>query len=198
MVTTLSGLTTYTKVPSAPRWMAVVGIVNTDSKVLTCNLMLTNWLGNKLPSALANSAFSLIVPVAASMLLSVVLTLPVASWLRSSRSQASTTSGSVPLSLRLICGKLASGMANTTLIGCVCVMLTKPFGSLVRTILPKSACLSPRRPLMGAVILVKLSCSLALSTWAWSLCTVACNCWAIAAWVSTCWLAIESLANRSL
>ena len=169
-----------------------------STSVLTCSLMLTNWLGKSAPSVLANSAFTLIVPVTGSIALSVVLTLPSASWLRRSRSQACTVNGSVPLSLRAICGRLASGRANTTLIGCVCVMVTMPVASPARTKLPSSTVFRPSRPLIGAVILVYESSSLALSTCACVVCTVALSCCTSATCVSTCCLAMESLASRSL
>ena len=70
----------------------------------------------------------------------------------------------MPLSLRAICGRLASGSANTTLMGWVWVIVTIPVTSPARTRLPSSAVFKPSRPLMGAVILVYESCSLALST----------------------------------
>ena len=53
---------------------------------------LTNWFGNSAPSSLANCAFSLTVPVVGSIWLSTVSSVPAASFVFCSRSQASTGS----------------------------------------------------------------------------------------------------------
>ena len=85
------------------------------------------------------------------MALSVVLTRPWASRIFWSRSQASTGNAWPAFNLRMIKGTCISGTENTTAMGWVWVMLTKPLGSLERTKLPNSTCFKPSRPLMGAV-----------------------------------------------
>ncbi len=101
--------------------------------------------------SLANSAFILTVPVATSIVLSAVMSLPVASLTFWSRSHASTGDASPACSRFITSCTLSSGMGNTTLTGCSCAMVTMPFASDACTTLPGSTCRKPTRPDSGAV-----------------------------------------------
>ncbi len=79
-----SGLTTYTNSPFGPRCTATEGIVTALRSMSTRTRALTNWPGQSVSVALANSAFNRIVPVLASMALSMVSSRPSPSSVRSS------------------------------------------------------------------------------------------------------------------
>ena len=120
--------------------------------VSTSMRTLTNWFGKSAPSSLANSAFSLTVPVVGSIWLSTVTSLPVASFVLAvavpgfdrrwrCRRDAAAASRAAALS---------SGIGKTTLIGCSCAMTTMPLASDACTMLPGSTWRRPTRPLIGA------------------------------------------------
>jgi hypothetical protein len=152
----------------------------------------TNWFGKSLPSALPKRALSRTVPVVTSITLSVVTSSPLDSIVFWSRSQASTIGLSPARNRASTRGRLSCGMVKRTPIGSTCVMIAMPLVSLLRTWLPASTWVRPRRPLMGAVIRVYESCSRALSTCAWLIFTVPSSCRTIAACWSTCCCAMES------
>ena len=134
-----------------PRCTAVVGTVSTPGSVSTCSRTLANWLGNRLPSALAKVALALMVPVVVSMALSTVSSRPVASRAFWSRSNSSTGMAAPARSRATTRGRATSGIENSAWIGCTWVMVTMPVVSAARTTLPRSAWRSPSRPEMGAV-----------------------------------------------
>ena len=112
---------------------------------------LTNWLGNSAPSSLPNSAFIFTVPVAVSIWLSAVSSLPVASFSFCSRSQASTTVGVAVAQALHHARHVVLGNREHALIGCSCAMTTMPLASDARTTLPGSTWRRPTRPEIGAV-----------------------------------------------
>ncbi len=120
-------------------------------RVSTSMRTFTNWLEKSEPSVFGNSALSLTVPVVGSIWLSTVISVPAASRLRFSRSQASTASFSVSLIRRKTSGRLSCGIVKITATGCSWVITTRPFASPARTTLPWSTWRRPRRPLIGAV-----------------------------------------------
>ena len=141
-------------VPCAPRWIAASGITVASLRVSTIIFTLTNWFGNSSPSGFGNCAFSLMVPVAVSIWLSVLMRKPVASLFFCSRSHASTANFSPAFNCFNTRCKLSCGIVNTTVIGSICVITTNPAASLERMMLPESTCRNPRRPGIGAVTLV--------------------------------------------
>ena len=141
---------------------------------------------------MANCALSRTVPVVGSIWLSTVRSVPEDSLRRISRSKASTGSRSPRRSLSSTAGRLSSASVNSTAIGCTSVITTRPVVSLACTMLPGSTSRRPMRPPIGAVIRQYASCSFALSIAAWSDLTTPSSWRTSAAWVSTCWVAIES------
>ena len=134
-----------------PRWIAELGTSVALAFVSTSMRTLANWLGKSALSALGKSALSFTVPVAGSIWLSAVSSMPVASLTLSARSYASTGSFAAARIFAITGGRLSSGIGKTTLIGCSCVMTTMPLTSPERTMLPGSTWRRPRRPPIGAV-----------------------------------------------
>ncbi len=131
--------------------MAALGTSVASGSVCVSMRTFTNWLGKSALLSFANSAFILTVPVATSIVLSAVTSLPVASLTFWSRSHASTGDASPDCSRFNASCTLSSGIGNTTLIGCSCAMITMPFASDACTTLPGSTCRRPTRPESGAV-----------------------------------------------
>ena len=135
-----------------PRCTAAAGTTVAPRFTSTISLMLTNWLGNRLWSSFGNCAFSFTVPVAGSIWLSAVSSIPLASCVLPPRSKAFAASFSPARSFFITGGRLSSGMLNTTVIGCSCVITTRPLASPARTMLPRSTWRRPTRPATGAVM----------------------------------------------
>ena len=90
---------------------------------------MTNSFGNKRSSAFGKFARSFTVPVLVSTWLSIVSTLPVASFLLSDRSYASTASDVLPFSFSRIGWMSSSATVKITEIGLICVITTSPLVS---------------------------------------------------------------------
>ena len=120
--------------------------------VRTRRRMLTNWFGNSDSSAFSKVARSLMVPVAVSIWLSTVCSVPVASLTASARSHASTDRCRSARIASRTGGSSVSGTVKITEIGRIWVMTTMPFWSPLRTMLPASTWRSPSLPSIGATM----------------------------------------------
>ncbi|MNP28006.1 hypothetical protein D3C76_1209470 [compost metagenome] len=165
-------------------------------KVSASKRTLTNWLGNSVSSLFSKRALNFRVPVVVSIWLSILRSTPVACCFTSLRSQAST-GRAAPVRKRLsTSGRLPWGKVKLTVIGWIWVMTTRAVVSLAATRLPTSSWRRPRRPVIGARILVNSRFSLASPTAAWLVLIVPSYWRTRAAWVSRVCLAILSSANR--
>ena len=81
----LSAFTVNTYVPCGPRWMAAAGTTVLFFRTSSSRCTFTNWLGQSERSRFSKTAFSFPVPVVASIWLSMVVSVPVASFVWSSR-----------------------------------------------------------------------------------------------------------------
>ena len=90
-------------------------------------------------------------PVAGSIVLSTVRSVPLASRVARSRSSASTGRRSPARTFAMIAGIWSSARLKTTSIGRSWVTTTRPPASVVCTMLPSSTSRSPTRPPTGAV-----------------------------------------------
>ena len=79
-------MTTNTKFPCAPLWMAAVGMTVAFGRCRRTRRTLTNWLAKSALSVLSNTALSLAVPVVVSIWLSMVSSVPAAILWASERS----------------------------------------------------------------------------------------------------------------
>ncbi|MCY1233084.1 hypothetical protein D3C71_997620 [compost metagenome] len=87
---------------------------------------LTNWFGNSAPSALVKRALAFTVPVCVSTMLSSVEKLPSASRRVRVRSKAVVASVAPWPSRSCTSGTRSCGMANSTSMGAICVMVATP------------------------------------------------------------------------
>ena len=120
----------------------------------SCRRTLTNWPGQRRVVSLGKRAFMRIVPVVWSITLSVVISSPWPSTVRSSGVWAVT--GRVPRAIASwMAGRLSCGRVKTTTTGLIWLMVTMMALSLAkRTTLPGSTLRRPIRPSKGAVMLV--------------------------------------------
>ncbi|MCY1439437.1 hypothetical protein D9M71_556730 [compost metagenome] len=136
------------------------------------------------------------VPVVVSIWLSMLPSSPTACRCTSLRSQASTRRAAPLRKRSSTSGRLPCGKVKLTVIGWIWVMTTSAVVSLAATRLPTSSWRKPRRPEIGARILVNSRFSLASPTAA-RLVLIVPSYWRTrAAWVSRVCLAILSSANR--
>ena len=122
------------KSPGAPIWTAAEGTSGGILSVSTISLTLTNWFGNSASSSLAKVARNLTVPVVISIWLSTVVSDPAASCAAVAaveRQRPATPRR--PASFLINCGMASCGTVKITEIGCICVMMTTPLGSLACT-----------------------------------------------------------------
>ncbi len=128
METVWSALSSQTKSPLAPVRTAVTGTTTAPTRVSRPRRTLTNWLGNRAPSALANRALARTVPVVVSTWLSRVEKVP---WPRVTlRVRSSAVTGRVARDARdCTCGTWSCGTVNSTSIGATSVSTTRPLES---------------------------------------------------------------------
>ena len=169
-----------------------MGTMTAPRSVFTRSRAFTNWLEKSVSPWLGKTALRRTVPVVSSIWLSTASSAP---WPRSvlrSRSQASTRRRSW-LAMPAITGwSWSAAMVNTTAMGWSWVITTSPLGSEACTMLPGSTRRRPTRPEMGAVIRLYVRLRRALATWASSVLIVPSSWLTVAAWVSSCWRAMES------